>query len=134
MPTYQYACTSGECGQRFELVQSFTDQNASECPACAGPVRKVFSAVGVVFKGSGFYRNDSRAKNGEQGGSPKSDSAPAASTSDQSSSDAPTTSDSAKPTKPSTSSDSPRSAPDSAPAPTKAGRPPGSAAKSAASA
>ncbi|MCW2496548.1 FmdB family zinc ribbon protein [Jatrophihabitans sp.] len=61
MPTYQYACTNPECGNRFELVQSFTDPNASECPVCGSNVRKVFSAVGVVFKGSGFYRTDSRA-------------------------------------------------------------------------
>jgi putative FmdB family regulatory protein len=61
MPTYQYVCISPECGERFELVQSFTDAAASECPICVGPVRKVFSAVGVVFKGSGFYRTDSRA-------------------------------------------------------------------------
>ena len=60
MPTYQYACTSDGCRTEFELVQTFTDPAASECPECAGPVRKVFSAVGVVFKGSGFYRNDSR--------------------------------------------------------------------------
>ena len=61
MPTYQYACTNTTCGNEFELVQSFTDPTASECPVCHGPVRKVFSAVGVVFKGSGFYRTDSRA-------------------------------------------------------------------------
>ncbi len=61
MPTYQYACTIPDCGERFELVQSFTDPAASECPVCGGAVRKVFSAVGVVFKGSGFYRTDSRA-------------------------------------------------------------------------
>lgn len=61
MPTYQYACMNADCGNRFELVQSFTDPAASECPVCAGPVRKVFSSVGVVFKGSGFYRTDSRA-------------------------------------------------------------------------
>ena len=60
MPTYQYACTTPDCGNRFELVQSFTDPAASACPVCEGPVRKVFSAVGVVFKGSGFYRTDSR--------------------------------------------------------------------------
>src|SRR5579859_2039523 len=60
MPTYQYVCTEPECGSRFELVQSFTDPAASECPVCTGSVRKVFSSVGVVFKGSGFYRNDSR--------------------------------------------------------------------------
>jgi putative FmdB family regulatory protein len=61
MPTYQYVCTSAECGERFELVQSFTDPAASECPVCGGKPRKVFSSVGVVFKGSGFYRTDSRA-------------------------------------------------------------------------
>lgn len=62
MPTYQYACTNADCGNRFELVQSFTDPAASECPVCAGAVRKVYSSVGVVFKGSGFYRTDSRAE------------------------------------------------------------------------
>lgn len=65
MPTYQYACTNAECGNRFDLVQSFTDPSASACPLCGSPVRKVFSAVGVVFKGSGFYRTDSRASNGD---------------------------------------------------------------------
>jgi putative FmdB family regulatory protein len=73
MPTYQYACTDTECGNRFELVQSFTDPAASECPVCQGPVRKVYSSVGVVFKGSGFYRTDSRAAaNGSESGKPKS--------------------------------------------------------------
>jgi putative FmdB family regulatory protein len=62
MPTYQYACTDADCGNRFELVQSFTDPAASSCPVCGGAVRKVFSSVGVVFKGSGFYRTDSRAE------------------------------------------------------------------------
>jgi putative FmdB family regulatory protein len=61
MPTYQYACTNPECTHRFELVQAFTDPAASECPVCGSPVRKVYGSVGVVFKGSGFYRNDSRA-------------------------------------------------------------------------
>jgi len=61
MPTYQYACTNPECGNRFELVQSFTDPAASTCPVCGTPVRKVYGSVGVVFKGSGFYRTDSRA-------------------------------------------------------------------------
>jgi putative FmdB family regulatory protein len=67
MPTYQYACTNPACGNRFELVQSFTDPAVSECPVCAQRVRKVFGSVGVVFKGSGFYRTDSRAaaKNGK---------------------------------------------------------------------
>jgi putative FmdB family regulatory protein len=61
MPTYQYACTDADCGNEFELVQSFTDPAASECPICHGAVRKVYGSVGVVFKGSGFYRTDSRA-------------------------------------------------------------------------
>jgi putative FmdB family regulatory protein len=59
MPTYQYACT--ECGERLEVVQSFSDDPVTECPACHGRLRKLFSAVGVVFKGSGFYKTDSRA-------------------------------------------------------------------------
>ena len=58
MPVYQYACT--ECGHQLEARQSFTDDPLTECPACAGRLRKVLSAVGVVFKGSGFYRTDSR--------------------------------------------------------------------------
>lgn len=58
MPTYQYQCT--DCGEALEVHQSFTDDALTECPACQGRLRKVFNAVGVVFKGSGFYRNDSR--------------------------------------------------------------------------
>jgi putative FmdB family regulatory protein len=61
VPTYQYACTNPDCKHEFELVQSFTDAPASECPVCGSPVRKVYGSVGVVFKGSGFYRTDSRA-------------------------------------------------------------------------
>ena len=59
MPTYQYSCT--ECGHFFEIVQSFSEDSLTVCPQCEGRLRKVFNAVGVVFKGSGFYRNDSRA-------------------------------------------------------------------------
>ncbi|RLK59574.1 FmdB family zinc ribbon protein [Actinokineospora cianjurensis] len=59
MPTYQYACTA--CEHRFEAVQSFTDSALSECPECTGRLRKLYGSVGVVFKGSGFYRNDSRS-------------------------------------------------------------------------
>ena len=59
MPTYPYACTA--CGHSFEVQQSFTDPALTECPQCAGRLRKVFSSVGVVFKGSGFYRTDSRS-------------------------------------------------------------------------
>lgn len=62
MPTYQYACTDAICGNRFELVQAFTDPSATECPVCGRPVRKVYGSVGIVFKGSGFYRTDSRAE------------------------------------------------------------------------
>jgi putative FmdB family regulatory protein len=58
VPTYAYACTA--CEHRFEIVQSFTDDSLTECPECLGRLRKLFNAVGVVFKGSGFYRNDSR--------------------------------------------------------------------------
>lgn len=59
MPTYAYTCT--ECGHAFDIHQSFSDAALTECPACGGRLRKVFSSVGVVFKGSGFYRNDSRS-------------------------------------------------------------------------
>ncbi|MEU3958881.1 FmdB family zinc ribbon protein [Streptomyces buecherae] len=59
MPTYQYQCTG--CGEGLEAVQKFSDEALTECPSCKGRLRKVFSAVGVVFKGSGFYRTDSRS-------------------------------------------------------------------------
>jgi putative FmdB family regulatory protein len=59
VPTYQYACTA--CGHELEAVQSFTDDPLTRCPSCEGRLRKVFSSVGVVFKGSGFYRTDSRS-------------------------------------------------------------------------
>ena len=62
MPTYQYACT--ECDHRFDAVQSFSDPSLTVCPECGGKLRKVFSSVGIVFKGSGFYRTDSRASAG----------------------------------------------------------------------
>ena len=75
MPTYAYACK--DCGHRFDAVQSFSDASLTECPECPGSLRKLFNSVGVVFKGSGFYRTDSRS------GSSSSD---AASTSDGSSS------------------------------------------------
>ena len=67
MPTYQYACT--ECGHRFEAVQSFSDAALTECPACEGRLRKQYGSVGVVFKGSGFYRTDSRRNASGEGGS-----------------------------------------------------------------
>jgi putative FmdB family regulatory protein len=69
LPTYSYKCT--ECGTAFDIQQAFTDDTLTECPNCGGKLRKVFTAVGVTFNGSGFYRNDSRAasKSAEKGGS-----------------------------------------------------------------
>lgn len=94
MPTYQYRCT--ECGHDLEAVQKFSDAPLTECPACGGKLRKVYNAVGVVFKGSGFYKTDSRSngstksthssshaeKSSDSGtdSSSKSDSAPGTST------------------------------------------------------
>ncbi|MGY1659933.1 FmdB family zinc ribbon protein [Geodermatophilus sp. SYSU D00705] len=89
MPTYQYACTNAETRHEFEVVQSFTDPALSECPQCGSPVRKVYGSVGVVFKGSGFYRTDSRSGSsaGESAGSSsKKEPAAAASSSGSSSS------------------------------------------------
>jgi putative FmdB family regulatory protein len=71
VPTYQYACT--ECGHQLEAVQSFSDDPLTICTECRGRLRKVFSAVGVVFKGSGFYRTDSRSAAGSSNGASKSE-------------------------------------------------------------
>ncbi|MFI5631420.1 FmdB family zinc ribbon protein [Streptomyces sp. NPDC051664] len=95
MPTYQYQCT--ECGEGLEAVQKFTDDALTVCPNCEGRLKKVFSAVGIVFKGSGFYRNDSRGSS--------SSSAPASSSAKASGSASST---------PSTGSDSKSSASSSA--------------------
>ena len=73
MPTYQYACTA--CDHRFEAVQSFSDASLTTCPACTGTLRKVFSSVGIVFKGSGFYRTDSRSGASSVSSSSSSDGA-----------------------------------------------------------
>lgn len=88
MPTYQYQCT--ECGEGLEAVQKFTDDALTECPNCQGRLKKVFSAVGIVFKGSGFYRNDSRGAS--------SSSSPASSKSSSSSSDSSSSSSSSSST------------------------------------
>ncbi|MFE6091946.1 FmdB family zinc ribbon protein [Streptomyces massasporeus] len=72
MPTYQYQCT--ECGEGLEAVQKFTDDALTECPNCKGRLKKVFSAVGIVFKGSGFYRNDSRGSSSSSSPAAKSSS------------------------------------------------------------
>ncbi|MFF5371284.1 FmdB family zinc ribbon protein [Streptomyces sp. NPDC013187] len=95
MPTYQYQCTA--CGEGLEAVQKFTDDALTECPSCQGRLKKVFSAVGIVFKGSGFYRNDSRgsssssspaakSSSGSSSGSSSSDSGSSSSASSSSSS------------------------------------------------
>ncbi|RMB84516.1 FmdB family zinc ribbon protein [Streptomyces shenzhenensis] len=89
MPTYQYQCT--ECGEGLEAVQKFTDDALTECPSCGGRLKKVFSAVGIVFKGSGFYRNDSRGSSSSSSPAAK----PAASGSSDSSSDTKSSSSSA---------------------------------------
>ncbi len=73
MPTYQYACTNPDGKHQFEVVQSFTDAPVSECPECGSPVRKVYGSVGVVFKGSGFYRTDSRSTASSKGSGSSSD-------------------------------------------------------------
>ena len=76
MPTYQYTCT--ECGEPVEVVQKFTDDPLTVCTACGGRLRKVFSPVGIVFKGSGFYRTDSRSSaNGSKVNGSSSDSSAA---------------------------------------------------------
>jgi putative FmdB family regulatory protein len=73
VPTYSYACT--ECGNRFDVVQAFTDDALTTCQQCSGRLRKLFNSVGVVFKGSGFYRTDSReSAKSSTNGSAKSDS------------------------------------------------------------
>ena len=82
MPTYQYQCT--ECGEGLEAVQKFTDDALTVCPNCDGRLKKVFSAVGIVFKGSGFYRNDSRGASSSS--SPASTSSSSSSASKTSSS------------------------------------------------
>jgi putative FmdB family regulatory protein len=81
VPTYQYACTA--CTEQFEVVQKFTDDALTTCPSCEGSLRKVFSAVGIVFKGSGFYRTDNRS-------SGASSTAPASAETSKGSDDKPT--------------------------------------------
>ena len=100
MPTYAYACTA--CGHRFEVQQSFTDSALTECPECAGRLRKLFNTVGIVFKGSGFYRTDSRGS-GEKAGEKAADGAVKA---DAPSKDAGSSKDTSTPSAGSSSKDS----------------------------
>lgn len=128
MPTYQYACTA--CDHRFEAFQSFSESSLTDCPVCAGRLRKLYSGVGIVFKGSGFYRTDSRSgsdsdvaaskdganKDGakEKAGASAKESTPASSGGDSGSSSPATTSGSSS----SSSSSSSPSAGSAKPAPT----------------
>jgi putative FmdB family regulatory protein len=93
VPTYQYACTNPGGKHEFERVQSFTDAPVSECPECGVPVRKVYGSVGVVFKGSGFYRTDSRkAATASEGSSSNGSSSNGSSSSSKESAAAPSSS------------------------------------------
>ncbi|MEV3919773.1 FmdB family zinc ribbon protein [Actinomadura coerulea] len=105
MPTYQYVCT--ECGEPLEVVQKFSDDALTECPACTGRLRKVFSAAGIIFKGSGFYRTDSRgsSKSSSTAGA-SSNGSSNGSSSDSSGDSGGSSGDSAKSSSSSSSSDS----------------------------
>ena len=96
MPTYQYACSNPEGKHEFEVVQSFSDAPVSECPECAAAVRKVYGSVGVVFKGSGFYRTDSRKAASSTENSPSSNGSSTAKESSPATPAASTASSSAK--------------------------------------
>ena len=110
MPTYQYVCTS--CEQPLEVVQGFNDDRLTVCPACGERLRQVFSAVGVVFKGSGFYRNDSRgSKATTEGGSTTKAEPAAASASADSTSSGASSSASAPAAAPSTPASAPAATP-----------------------
>ena len=95
MPTYEYACK--ECGEHLEVVQSFKDAALTECGRCGGQLRKVFSAAGIIFKGSGYYVTDSRSKPADSdSGSSSKPAAPSSGSSETSTSTSTTTTDSAK--------------------------------------
>jgi putative FmdB family regulatory protein len=110
MPTYEYRCKA--CGEHVEVVQSFKDDPLTECPACGGPLRKVFGNIGIAFKGSGFYKTDSRtaAKSGSHASSSSTSESSSSDSSSKSSSDSASksSSDSGK-----SSSDSGKSSSDS---------------------
>jgi putative FmdB family regulatory protein len=100
MPTYEYRCKS--CGEHLEVVQSFTDEPLTECPSCGGDLRKVFGSIGIAFKGSGFYKTDSRAaasassSSSSSGNSGNGSSADSGTSSSSTSSDSSSSSDSGK--------------------------------------
>jgi putative FmdB family regulatory protein len=93
MPTYEYRCR--ECGEPLEVVQAFSDDPLTECPACGGPLRKVFNSVGISFKGSGFYKTDSRSSSSSPSSSSSSDGG--SSSSETSSSEASSSTSSSSP-------------------------------------
>lgn len=92
MPTYEYRCK--DCGHTFDAYQSFTDDALTECPECGGLVKKVFGNVGIAFKGSGFYKNDSRSGSSSSSSSSNGDGASSTSSSSDSSTSSSTSSDS----------------------------------------
>ena len=104
MPTYEYRCK--ECGEHLEVVQSFKDDALTTCPACGGPLRKVFGSIGIAFKGSGFYKNDSRSVAKSATGSSPEKSRTEKSATEKSSTDKSTTKPSEKASTSSTSSES----------------------------
>ena len=106
MPTYEYACTNPDGKHEFEVVQSFSDAPITECPECGFPVRKVYGSVGVVFKGSGFYRTDSRKSASASDGASSSSSEKSSSSSEKSSSSSDKSSSSSSSSSPATPSSS----------------------------
>jgi putative FmdB family regulatory protein len=102
VPTYQYACT--ECGEPLEVVQKFSDEALTECPACGGRLRKIFSPAAIVFRGSGFYRTDSRKGSGGATTTPKEAAAKSETTSEAKKESKPESSSSSTSSKTSTSS------------------------------
>ena len=115
MPTYSYACT--DCGNRFDAVQAFSDAALTDCPKCEGRLRKLFGNVGVVFKGSGFYRNDSReAAKSSSNGSSSNGSSNGSTTGSESTSSSSSSSSSSEKSSSASSSGSSSSSTSSAPA------------------
>jgi putative FmdB family regulatory protein len=102
VPTYQYACN--DCGEQLEVVQKFTDDALTVCPNCQGNLRKVFSAVGIVFKGSGFYKTDNRSSSSTSASSTSSSSKSGESKSSESKSSSSDSSSSSTPAAPAAAS------------------------------
>jgi putative FmdB family regulatory protein len=112
MPTYEYQCK--DCGNDLEVVQAFTDDALTECPSCGGPLKKKFGSVGISFKGSGFYKNDSRGSTASTTSSGTATSTPSSSDASSGSSDSSSSSSSTSSDSSSTTSSTTPSAPASA--------------------